>query len=213
MEKEKKEINESKRFALKTLITMAVAGLFLQEKILPLAYGESKEERNNYNNLDIPNIKGNLDVHLSRLIYSKNGSKMEYFKGVYLRDGELDISSYNAICTLLRDPSQPEDKQVVQIDIKLITLLTGIQWWLRDNGYDDTIQVVSGYRSKNYNESVGGKRSSYHLSGRAVDIRVKVPLDVIANIAKKFGVGGVGVYYDAKNKFIHLDTGPETRRW
>lgn len=201
-----------KRIWFKTAIALTVSYFCNDLKILPFANAsskyESKEERNNYNNLDIPNIRGQLNIKLSRLIKGK----IEYFSGSYLTDGQLDIDAYNSICKLLRDASLPPDKYV-QIDIRLITLLTGIQWWLEENGYPSEITVVSGYRSLFYNESVGGKRSSYHLSGRAVDIRVNVPLNIVAQIAKKFNVGGIGVYYDVKNKFIHLDTGPEVRRW
>ena len=69
--------------------------------------------------------------------------------------------------------------------------------------YGKPIVVNSGYRSEAHNKKVGGKPSSSHLKGLAVDIACKSSLDrfklynVLRKVGfKRFGIGGT---------FIHVD--------
>ena len=68
---------------------------------------------------------------------------------------------------------------------------------------NEPLHVTSSYRSKSYNNAVGGSKTSYHLQGRAVDLkcnngRLRAKI-VKAALKYKLSVGV------AKN-FIHIDT-------
>ena len=71
--------------------------------------------------------------------------------------------------------------------------------------------ITSGYRSPQYNQSVGGAKSSIHMTGKAIDISVtgdfKERSEVIV-AASRAGFTGIGVY----STFIHLDTS-RRRSW
>lgn len=69
--------------------------------------------------------------------------------------------------------------------------------------------VSSGFRSHVYNAKVGGAPASFHLQGRAFDIRTD-PRDRDAFVAAALGAGftGIGLY----TTFVHVDDGPP-RRW
>ena len=70
--------------------------------------------------------------------------------------------------------------------------------------------VTSGYRSPEYNLRVGGAQASYHMLGRAFDIKVREGarhMD-IAQAALAEGFTGFGFY----PTFVHIDTGP-WRSW
>lgn len=78
-------------------------------------------------------------------------------------------------------------------------------------------EVISGYRSERTNEMLrrrgggGVARTSLHLQGRAIDVRLPdVPLSDLRDAARSLGAGGVGFY--ARDGFVHLDTG-RVRSW
>ena len=57
----------------------------------------------------------------------------------------------------------------------------------------------------------GVARHSFHLEGRAIDVRIPgVDSTRVRDIALELGLGGVG-YYPVED-FVHLDTGP-VRTW
>jgi len=77
--------------------------------------------------------------------------------------------------------------------------------------------VISGYRSGRTNEQLrqrgggGVARTSLHLQGRAIDVRLAdVPLAALRDAALELRAGGVG-YYPGE-RFVHLDTG-RVRAW
>jgi len=78
------------------------------------------------------------------------------------------------------------------------------------------VLVLSGFRSKKTNDMLrktteGVARRSFHMAGRAIDIRISQVRSVnIQRAALQIGGGGVG-YYPSSN-FVHLDTGP-VRTW
>ncbi len=83
-------------------------------------------------------------------------------------------------------------------------------------GKPTPFEVISGYRSPKTNDflrrkSSGVARKSWHMQGRAVDIRVTgLPTTTLRDLALEQHKGGVGFY--AKSDFIHLDTGRQ-RNW
>lgn len=80
------------------------------------------------------------------------------------------------------------------------------------------IKINSGYRSPNYNASIGGVKNSQHILGKAADITVKgfKPSVLAYHIEQliykgEMLQGGIGIY----NGFVHYDIGynGKKRRW
>jgi hypothetical protein len=72
------------------------------------------------------------------------------------------------------------------------------------------LTVNSTCRSRRHNARVGGAPRSYHLSGNAVDFRVRSQFgEVLAFLKRMRTVGGVSHY---GNGVFHIDTGPR-RTW
>ena len=75
--------------------------------------------------------------------------------------------------------------------------------------------VLSAYRTPKYNEKVGGKSSSYHLKGMALDLKfenispIAVALYCEFVLMKDFG--GIGLYKG--QNFVHIDIGDRVARW
>lgn len=111
---------------------------------------------------------------------------------------------------LMRDWRRDE---VREIDRRLIDGLAALQ---AEAGYDEPIEMISGYRSEATNRMLrrrgaGAARRSWHVQGRAVDIRI--PALSTAELGRRgraLELGGVGTY--AGRRFVHLDTGPQ-RSW
>jgi hypothetical protein len=74
------------------------------------------------------------------------------------------------------------------------------------------IEVQSGYRSPARNRAVGGVKRSYHMSGRAADIRVPCASKetLLKYLRSNPRVGGIGFYM--AGGFIHADDG-RRREW
>jgi uncharacterized protein YcbK (DUF882 family) len=73
------------------------------------------------------------------------------------------------------------------------------------------IGIVSGYRSPEHNQAIGGVSASQHMQGRAADIVVNnhSPEKVYGCILRLFRagaieIGGLGVY----NSWVHIDVRP-----
>jgi uncharacterized protein YcbK (DUF882 family) len=125
---------------------------------------------------------------------------LTYFeKGRYLTDA-LDEISF-----LLRDYRTDD---VHPIDPELLDQLHDLKQIL---GLHQPFDVICGYRSPLTNAKLHAERSgvannSFHMYGRAVDIRIeRFDLRRIHNAALAMHRGGVGYY--PSSKFIHLDTG------
>ncbi|CAD6880515.1 hypothetical protein [Methylomonas albis] len=125
---------------------------------------------------------------------------LTYFeKGRYLTDA-LDEISF-----LLRDYRTDD---VHPIDPELLDQLHDLKQML---GLNQPFDVICGYRSpltnaKLHAENSGVANNSFHMHGRAVDIRIeRFDLRRIHSAALAMHRGGVG-YYPESN-FIHLDTG------
>jgi uncharacterized protein YcbK (DUF882 family) len=83
-------------------------------------------------------------------------------------------------------------------------------------GRRTSFEIISGYRSPKTNaylrkQSSGVAKKSFHMQGRAIDIRAsEIPSNVLRDLAVQLHNGGVGYY--PKSNFIHIDTGIK-RSW
>lgn len=96
----------------------------------------------------------------------------------------------------------------------IIELATNLQI-LRDK-LKQPIIISSGYRSDEYNKSVGGSVNSMHLQGKAADIKVKgiEPREIHFHISRLIEKGlikqgGLGIY----KTFVHYDIRGTRARW
>ena len=131
--------------------------------------------------------------------------KLTYFEqGSYIK-GALQEINY-----LLRDYHTDD---IHPIDTALLDQLFDLKQTL---GINKPFHIVSGYRSPYTNaqlrkHSSGVAEHSFHMQGRAIDIRVEgVAIKSIRNAALTMARGGVGYY--PNNDFVHLDTG-DFRTW
>lgn len=70
--------------------------------------------------------------------------------------------------------------------------------------------IVSGYRSPEHNEAVGGATHSQHLLGKAFDISLaNLNRGELYEEAVAHGFNGIGQYLS----FTHIDTRDYTARW
>lgn len=128
----------------------------------------------------------------------------------YTVNGEYTGSALTEINEFLSD-FRTGDVEVV--DPELLDLIHDVRESLRSGG---TFEVVSAYRSPKTNEmlrarSGGVARSSQHVLGKAIDVRLRgVETDRLRDAALELHRGGVG-YYEQSN-FVHIDTG-RVRRW
>ena len=103
--------------------------------------------------------------------------------------------------------------EVHAIDTKLLVILCSIQQMGDSSG---TFEIISGYRSQATNAKLRKSSSkvakkSLHMSGRAIDIRLRnLKTSKLRDLARSLKSGGVGYYADSN--FIHIDTG-RVRTW
>ena len=97
----------------------------------------------------------------------------------------------------------------VLIDINLVDKLQELRYYLRK-----PITILSGYRTDSYNKQCKGADNSYHLKGQAVDIYSSgVKPIVIALWAEFNNLGGIGIYLNRSQEFVHIDTRDNKYRW
>jgi uncharacterized protein YcbK (DUF882 family) len=124
--------------------------------------------------------------------------------GQYLKDGLEEIS------WLLRDHRADVAHSM---DPKLFDLLYRLQ---RKVGQEKAFHVISGYRSPATNamlrkNSSGVAKRSYHMLGKAIDVRIPgFDTRQLRKAAISLKSGGVGYY--ARSNFVHLDVG-RVRFW
>ncbi len=135
-----------------------------------------------------------------------NTHTKEALRTSYRSHGKLIPNSLDRINYILRDHRTGE---IRSIDVALLDLLHDIVWKIDPYA---PIHIISGYRSPRTNEALrrvtsGVARNSFHLKGRAIDIRIPgCRTRELRQMAVDCNVGGVGYY--AKSDFVHLDTGP-----
>lgn len=128
----------------------------------------------------------------------------------YHANGTYVPDALSRLDDLFRDPrnnhSRPIDRRVYE--------------WLfalRDQfDTSEPFMLISGYRSPETNEWLrrqgrGVAKKSYHLKGRAADVRLPgVDIVQLGRAAKSMRRGGVGLY--RRSQFVHVDSGPP-RSW
>lgn len=124
--------------------------------------------------------------------------------------GQYDWNALDEVNHLLRCHVTGK---IAAMDVRMIEHVNLVQKRL---GGDREIQVISGFRSPEYNARLvrSGQRAarhSLHMEGRAIDLRIagRHP-KIIRQTALELGYGGVGYY--PRSKFVHLDSGP-FRHW
>ena len=131
-------------------------------------------------------------------------STVYWAAGDYISDGLAEIND------VLRDHRTDE---IHPIDTKLLEMLFLLQ---AKTGSRQAYEVISGYRSPATNAALRNKSSgvakrSFHMRGKAIDIRLPgIELKNLQQAALDLRAGGVG-YYPGSG-FIHVDVGP-TRSW
>lgn len=157
-----------------------------------------------------PAAVASLRVQPERSLAFYNTHTGESLQTVYWAAGEYLEDGLREINTVLRDHRADE---TYPMDRNLLDLLTALQ---AEVDCRNAYHVISGYRSPTTNASLRGKssgvaRRSYHMQGKAIDIRL--PGCALADLHKAavaLKAGGVGSY--AASDFIHVDVGP-VRRW
>lgn len=145
-----------------------------------------------------------------RFLGFQNTHTGESSTAVYWADGHYISSGIDEISALLRDHRTDE---IYPIDSDLLDLLYVLQ---SNTGSRQAYQVISGYRSPASNKALrsnssGVAKKSYHMQGKAIDIRLPgCDLERLHSAALGIKAGGVG-YYPGSD-FIHVDVGPK-RNW
>ncbi len=131
---------------------------------------------------------------------------------VYWAEGSYVAAGKREIDEILRDHRTDE---IYPIDTDLLDLLYLLKAAVKGQG-KQAFEIISGYRSPATNaalrkNSTGVAKRSYHMQGKAIDIRLPgCDLKNLHTAALAMQAGGVG-YYPGSN-FIHVDVGPY-RSW
>jgi uncharacterized protein YcbK (DUF882 family) len=139
-----------------------------------------------------------------------NPHTKDSFRGVYWRNGKHVIDALKNINHIMRDFRADDIKQ---IDTHLLDLLSAISAKLKS---EKPFYVISGYRSPETNAKLrkrgkGAAKNSYHIQGKAVDIRLPgYKTSALRRTAYNLKGGGVGYY--PHQRFVHIDVGP-IRYW
>ena len=171
---------------------MATAGL-----ALPAVSLAKVTSRNAPSEKTLSLLNQHTGESLDNIVFWENGD--------YLNEG---LETINYLC---RDYRTGE---IMPIDTRLLDLLYEINQKLPVSNPQHII--VSGYRSAKTNEKLRKNsrrvaKKSYHLKGKALDIRCPdCDLRIIRKIALRLHMGGVGYY--PRSQFVHIDTGP-IRSW
>lgn len=84
------------------------------------------------------------------------------------------------------------------IDYTLACLLQLIRYEL-----NVPLLINSAYRTRSYNEKVGGAKNSYHISGKAFDVSMaNTNVEILTSYAYSLNINGIITY----NTWVHIDT-------
>jgi uncharacterized protein YcbK (DUF882 family) len=129
---------------------------------------------------------------------------------VYWEKGDYILDALENLNHVLRDH---RTNQVHPIDPMTLDLMAAIS---RKVDAKQPFEIISGYRSPQTNRALssnsrGVAKNSYHMQGKAVDLRLPgVSLKTVRKAALDLRMGGVGYY--PKSGFVHIDSG-RVRSW
>jgi len=135
--------------------------------------------------------------------------------GEHLSETYFDSNGYvpDALGRINRFLRDFRTDEVHAIDVRVLDILHDLQVM---TGHDAPYEIISGYRSLQTNaalrrNSTGVAEHSFHMQGRAIDLRLSDFATVeLHDLARTLGRGGVGFY--PRSDFVHLDSGP-VRFW
>lgn len=142
------------------------------------------------------------------LLNTHTGERLK--KVVYWEQGSYIPDALHDLNYVLRDHRTDE---VHPIDPVTLDMMAAISLKL---GGKRPFEIISAYRSPETNQqlrkhSSGVAKNSYHMQGKAVDLRLPgVPLKTLRKVALDLRRGGVGYY--PKSSFVHVDSG-KVRSW
>lgn len=105
-------------------------------------------------------------------------------------------------------------ENIVKIDTLVVSYLQNIRDY-----FGRSVRIGSGYRTSAYNAKINGATNSNHISGKAVDFDVLLPLinpRVVAMYAETFSPrpAGLGIYlYSETDNWTHIDNGNPGQYW
>jgi len=166
-------------------------------------------------NATIATLSANSIVARASPRASRALSLIHTHTGEQLTETYFDSSGYvseslGRIDHFLRDFRTEE---VHAIDVRVLDILHDLQAAI---GHDAPYEIISGYRSPLTNAALRRKSSgvaehSFHMQGRAIDIRLSgYSTSDLHQRARTLARGGVGFY--PRSDFVHLDSGP-VRFW
>ncbi len=153
---------------------------------------------------------GNYYTPSHKTLFLEHEHTGDSLKLTYFEQGHYVHGALEEINFLMRDYHTDD---VHPIDTALLDQLFDLNEIL---GINKPIHIVSGYRSPFTNAQLrrntpGVAEHSFHMQGRAIDIRIEgVHARTIKDAALSMVQGGVGYY--PYNNFVHLDTG-DIRTW
>ncbi len=160
--------------------------------------------------LPIPALAAIHPRQASRKLAFYNTHTGETLDVRYFEQGTYRPDQLERIDQILRDHRTSE---IHPIDRHLLDLLFVVKSRIRPH---TPFHIISGYRSPATNamlrrKSPGVARSSFHMKGKAIDIRLPgYSSRRLRDLCIDMKAGGVGYY--ANSNFVHLDTGP-VRHW
>jgi len=163
--------------------------------IVPYTWAEDTKPTDRYF------LSGDGSIHLINA-HNNKSAKIHY----RLPDGTYPAEARQQIDCLFGVPVDSDD----HIALRLVSVLDYIE-----DIYRQPIEIISGYRSPEYNENLRAKgrlaaKTSMHIEGMAADIRMRKVLSAEwFQTLKKLNCCGVGYYHDNS---LHVDTGP-VRYW
>jgi uncharacterized protein YcbK (DUF882 family) len=160
--------------------------------------------------LAVPSAFANALTFPERKLSLLNLHTGERISATYWAEGTYQTSELKDINRVLRDHRTGD---IMEIDNDLIDLLNILHHKMEGK---KPFHVISGYRSPKTNEALrnntsGVAKKSFHMQGRAIDVRL--PGRQLASLQKaaiSLHAGGVGYY--SKSDFLHIDTG-HVRHW
>jgi uncharacterized protein YcbK (DUF882 family) len=132
----------------------------------------------------------------------------ESTRAVYWADGSLQPEGYRAINRIYRDLHANVERA---ISLGLLNLNYVLQCAVAQRWSPRPMVLLSGFRTPQTNQRVGGVEPSVHFVGEADDyIYPGLSFDDNLRLARLFQIGGLGVYPDRGS--LHKDLG-RSRTW